>query len=1203
VDGRLTFEKLWALLDAQHVTRYTQENREGILEIIRKVLPKKEGHDLSVPLWLIVNESGLGAAVRLDAAVRLLEEKLREKQKEERKKKRDKKALENEKPIERGDVIDRVVWHLQASVGNREHEPGLADSELVQHLLRFGDPQAKLEKLLRPKGQGNAKVSPTLVSEIAQSLCALLVDIRPEHAPQLVAHDLLHEPFHGPRAVARFRSFLAGEDVVPAVPHSRPFSAEEHHVFFPGTVGRKDLIVSLETWITEDDPGAKMLYNVHSSTTWTGLYALAQHLGEKCWAAGGKDLHVCWIPARTDGLRPAEPNYSDIVSHLHTSVCSARQTSEHAGDRDSTAAKIMDIRMQLASAPALLIFVCRGEARLGCDEMIRVIRDDHVVSSLIPGLLEAPTGVDLRVWRRNRILLLTNEDIKESRGSKVYRSLLRYRHLRAFATESDSLGQAPPQAIVEILEGQGYRHLDVLLDWRKKPGLFREETAEHVFRVLDALIEFERDHSGDPRGGSGAEEGSLDRLLAALQSRYDQLDASSQSAFRAVAEEFLARVGAHRPLWGLCLGVIAATPGGLQARMLVQLLLRAAECTTKSVRDMVLQACEQALSPKDRAARLRREIERMIGKLAPILSFGKSEELSGDTLDARPPVASQGAAGVDANDPRAIDVIPPELRDLIIDRLYLEHDYPLPAQVVHLLLCDASLRQHTFDLKNLRGSTHRPVRLYRRLVQTLFHGLQSIVLNDSHDDLAVPDVEASALMVPSEPRALWRELVFLYYRETLERPGEWRMSRRFARDQLKLEMLASFMRPWRLARFAHKTPPESLTMFDFLEHEDAREKTRDFILVSERQALLALNLSNDGVPELESVSPDTRSRLRKYDVHGLILVGAFDRATRACRAMINGAVTGSAGEDRFDLAAADVMQYVEERAGAIRALISPVNFDSSRNEVAALANDRLPALARLGPDDGRLLVDGLNSWAEVIATEADLVYGAAREGASRATGDLNARLARAFAAYELAEVFRRKLFERFPLENKHGLSGHAQRGAVRAALLLERQARRSCTDPSIYSKRERPGLFGAYAARMKDELIRHLGHFVRERASISIIEAMMSRLSKNYDDDDGGLYGALAHLQRAEALMLSLSTTDRVRLRFLLERSKVMRELAVVCSRRDGKAAGPHMAACEHDLDALENLALELGLGLWLAIVELQRERCRWARARVASKA
>tara|TARA_R110001606_G_scaffold380811_1_gene541582 strand:+ start:14318 stop:14968 length:651 start_codon:yes stop_codon:yes gene_type:complete len=200
----------------------------------------------------------------------------------------------------------------------------------------------------------------------------------------------------------------------------------------------------------------------------------------------------------------------------------------------------------------------------------------------------------------------------------------------------------------------------------------------------------------------------------------------------------------------------------------------------------------------------------------------------------------------------------------------------------------------------------------------------------------------------------------------------------------------------------------------------------------------------------------------------------------------------------------------------------------------------------------------------------------------------------AIAAYEVAEIIRRSTFVISPFSGEHAVSGHATRGAIRLALILEREASRSVPEGEMHAireYREGPGLFGEYAARMKNELVRSLGRFPRERASILILEASMIRIMGDFPHQDGALHRAFNLLEEAEAIVLSISATSRLRLRFLLERAKLHRELGRRL-HRDGIAHWKQqIAAGQHDLASLQNLASQLRLPLWesIAIIQLQK--------------
>ena len=532
------------------------------------------------------------------------------------------------------------------------------------------------------------------------------------------------------------------------------------------------------------------------------------------------------------------------------------------------------------------------------------------------------------------------------------------------------------------------------------------------------------------------------------------------------------------------------------------------------------------------------------------------------------------------------------------------------------------MRQHTSAIVQSESLDRQAARQYRRLVQAIFHGLNALRPDSRTKSLATPALRSWDGVLPLQPSQLWRDLFLIHYRESLERPGEWRLARVFARDQLKLELLFGFLKPWKLKWYRPPKLAETATIFDLLDADEVSARARDMILLSERQACTALNLSPSIAPlgdSTEDTLQDVDNKSSKYQVDRDILSLNTRAARRNIHLMFNAAFENptmdESGSSEYapDLRKENFLTILEKTAERAEILVSIANFrlrpkftvSADESEV----NSFLDSHALSAPSR-RQLVNALSRYAECLAVIADKWRGmrARREfnAATRkrfgnrakapipesAAAVIILRLfARAFAAYEIAEIIRRSTFRKSPFSGEHAVSGHATRGAIRLALILEREACRSLSPPEldvVRTEREGPGQYGNYAVRMKDELTRSLGRYPRERASLLILEASMIRILNEYRYQPDALPRALDFVEEAESVVVDMSPSARVRLRFLLERAKLHREIG-----RNLHSAGNTLwlqsfVAGRHDLMSLENLATNLSLPLWVSIAEIQ---------------
>ena len=468
---------------------------------------------------------------------------------------------------------------------------------------------------------------------------------------------------------------------------------------------------------------------------------------------------------------------------------------------------MLEIRQRLASKPALIVFLGFGERRNGVYETLRVIRDDYTISTIIPNLLEPPSRaidgpLDLGTWRRNRILLLSNDDISNVADgrhalSDTHPELSRYREVMLKRPKITRLTDAPDddQTAIKIIKGHNYIHGRAILSTRERRHSFWQKAiSENVFRTIDALISLQGalavDHSPS---GIGMD---VDRdLFAHLETLHDNT-AGDDPRLEVSVRHLLTLLERHKPVWALCLKMIAETPGGLRSRTLCDLLMRFADWADDKMGATLASHLQSHLDRHERQKCAEKEIETMLDTLSPILSFGRVQ----DFPDLKRPAAHFGLRGarfasIAQEDLQAIEFTLPEVRDQIICALHDSKDGKDLAQLIHLLLCDESLRQHTDATVASNAWDTQITRPYRRLVQAIFHGLNALRPNDTRDGWVSPRLSGWDGIIPSDPDLLWRELYLIHFRETLERPGEWRLARVFANDQLKMELLFGFVRP------------------------------------------------------------------------------------------------------------------------------------------------------------------------------------------------------------------------------------------------------------------------------------------------------------------------------------------------------------------------------------------------------------------------
>ena len=1223
---KMPHETVWQGLEARGFQRLEHDRYEETEQAVGEIYDRKQSQ--SSNFWDQIDRNGPGIFVRIDIAGALLEQKFQEDQ------------ITNRTQYSRDRLDDAVTEYVNKINSSIDGLHTFADREVkegVGHRIRYA------------KGPRSRAIPSIVYQEIAETLCDLLnTHIRPKTAPPLKPYEFLHKPFLEKPAADLFRAWLKG-----APDHSEVDLDRYRHVgrkskgltFHAETEPRETLLNSLSNWLGGSDQNTKMVRNVYAPTSWSGLSALAENLLNRDWSSNGQSLRPLCIPVVTEGQQRSQFSYSQILSLLLAFTRKdpypeiIRPLESHIDPGDA----LLEVRKRLASDPAFIVFLGFGERRNGVYETMRVIRDDHTIATLIPSLLEPPTvafkgTLDIDIWRRNRFLLLSNEDIANTQSSRhelssYYPQLSRYRELNLIHPPSDQLPPAPDGKTAEILDSHAYRNINLFHQWRTDESNFlRGQTSENVFRTLDALVSVAlsnirpKEKSADDTEPEDPET-VLAKLLENLENRYEtssEAGDSSTACLQICVQELLARLESHDPIWALSLKMIAETPGGLQVDTLQRLLFRFAESADDDLSRTAGIIKEHYGPPSQQRRMVLDELETMLSVLSSILSVGRAQDFPSRSNDV---VASEGERPQGtlmlATAGHAIEFTLPDVRDEIVRLLHnSEKERPL-AQVINFILAEESLRQNTSAIVEFERHDTGQARQQRRLVQAIFHGLCAIQPSESGDGLAPISIKRWNGVLSPKPETLWRELFLIHYRETLERPGEWRIARVLARDQLKLELLFGFLKPWKLKQHLPPGIRNSAQIFEFLTPDEVTKKARDMIAVSEHQACAALNL-NSRLPLNPSANPDASQgatqKRNKYEIDRLILGLDQKSAIQLIAGMINRAIAESAGVDLTEEqkngsastpAAKSLAKTVIKFGKIAETLISEENFESTDSQNVCINEDAVRLIMNdalnLTASARRQLVNALNRAAECLAVVAESQRGThgLEPGTKTMSKPVRRRFATAFAAFEMSEIIRRSTFEAFPFSGEHTVSGHATRGAIRLALILERESCHSMSEENLKRVREEQenlGQFGRYAERMKEELIRSLGRFPRERASIFILEAAMLRILEEYRHKDGALELARDYIERAEAILISMSAASRVRLRFLLERAKLHREIALTQPGGDPEKTARSFQAAKHDLDSLKNLSQQLDLQLWQQIADIQIKKLETVMGKEKSK-
>ena len=128
---------------------------------------------------------------------------------------------------------------------------------------------------------------------------------------------------------------------------------------------------------------------------------------------------------------------------------------------------------------------------------------------------------------------------------------------------------------------------------------------------------------------------------------------------------------------------------------------------------------------------------------------------------------------------------------------------PWQILVLNRHLSEESLSQQVIAMRFKGVNNALSIREFRRLVSGIYHGLLSLGITGSghHPKFNEPrKVSCPYWAGPSDPNDYFFWLCVIHYRATLEAPPSWRLSRDYALDRLKLDLLAAMDRPFDLLR-------------------------------------------------------------------------------------------------------------------------------------------------------------------------------------------------------------------------------------------------------------------------------------------------------------------------------------------------------------------------------------------------------------------
>ena len=1004
---------------------------------------------------------------------------------------------------------------------------------------------------------------------------------------ELSRQQLFGDKFSGPDAVSDFVGLLKSH-IVEGI--TRPFEAD-NDAERQGMLS--DLDMALDGPIVDGAPNGRgpLLINIHAETMWEGLSAVAGHI------RGRNDPHnrrILVIPlverhksTSDDEISVSILNFPEILGRLRGMI--TRQKGEFH-DEEGLFKVIHDLRVAIAAEPVVIVF----DGHFVSDNpsyLVRRVADDHF-DSLVTRLLDPPLAsgdqpFDLQRFALNRIVVTSNRPIPFA--SQVL----------AISHPNGSVALPLSAPVPDNRKKIRERHVQGILDETKAilssaPFAERRGDIEHL---VDSYVRIAAD-----RGRGPVKFPKLDP------------DLPDREALKVLVRQLLQDLLALRPTWVELLWLIASVPDGMR-RSTIHRFARLSTHLSHNPRPFIFLASAEVKGELDAALDA-------LHKAAPYLVGPyRSDSFVGAPGIAHP--FEFGLAGVDVhpNDPveAAFDIAAPDVKAIIREHAK-EHmgvkpklsagakAVANPWQMMHRLLAEDALQQQTVSLRYSDQAGLQTIRPWRRLLSALYHGLLSLPI-DAEGTIAPVDFGVRGFSTLADAGAFWRYLFAFVYRRMLEGPPHWSLSRYYGLDELKLQILLAFDRPWMLETAQE---PEGPGVAD-RQAEQGAGKLRDDLVQSQVLARIAIG----NLPEAEDIVDAEMRRLAVKEESDLSIL--LRHAQMLKRSMDIGLLKGMdirsywetpVRSKLLNVAGDTVDRHLAQEGEAIAAIamggglggVLGAGFDDlvgKRSQGAGLPDlDKLVDM--LGIDSApRLsaLADLYLRLAEFHATRADFAYAqlsgmpAIRHQIPmmkyfrrKTEKEIVVEFGTSLATYLFAEQLRLRAFNIEPLGTEYFASAHPTRQSVRVALKLEHFARGNREDKD----KGRMGLFAAHARRLGDTLTRHQFRYPRERAGQMVLEATMLRYLAPEGKKLEWLLAARQHLALAETLVLGLGRKARVRMRLSFERAKVHRDLIPLYAGDEAERARL-IECCEYDVHLLTEVAHELLLPVWLQLAAFQR--------------
>lgn len=881
---------------------------------------------------------------------------------------------------------------------------------------------------------------------------------------------------------------------------------------------------------------------VHADGMTRGLTALANHVIDHPDFATSP---ICYLPVSHMAGTPDIVDAPRLVGWLHNFYHGRRSGDPEGPTRASSEAgfieMVEDIRREMARKPAIIILDGHID-RVGGSNALRNIIVDDAVTGVLEMLVQphggsAETPSDISVFEKTCFLVLSDgpaESLAPYCSKRISFPGPQLVDTLRFLHDSDSHG------------GPLFDYPEAVEAYCKATNCSNEIEMHLVDVLASRELPFDDIAAGQP-------EKLVARLLKSLR------DEDTRNF--------------------LIVTWLALTPGGLRYASLHRLLTRWGKIFTSEDGEG-LAVCPSPFQSS--LETVEDDVEGLVGYhdglfievedqtlSATMLQDHRLEDLDArldpESDDRRSPRRDKGRATITFRLPRMRRLF---LQEILKDEM--AHDV---IAAMHFLLAEESLRQHTMLMRHAERMDFSSMRANRRLCQALYHGFFSLKASPALRERVVTRIPC---VLPAPIERAFIRLYAIFYRNLLEAPPHWEVSRVMGADPVKRDLLL-------LALNAISDEPNRWrkAMLDDIEQGLTLPK---WILDAASRA------SADGSESLPLV--ETMADLLVALGHAAEQLGEIDLVHKCGRiandldSQVAPAVWRVSGlvSQRFRRAKIEIDAHISasktrDAEQQIGAALLAIGFEGLRDRARELAEkldggeittwEALDKTVNAAVEP--VSAEHLAMVADLLARQAEVFIPKPLQevGQTAPTGEPGDRLLlwRTFILLKMAVACRRLVAWRQPLGRSYVASGHWSRTYIRITLLILQLQERQ----DLYKRPalDRIRLFQEMR-KEADVLVRYFSRYPAERASLLVVEAMIvNALTKTRE----GLKAAHRLILEADERLTWATDRPRLRMRLLYERALILVARAAAISREDVTAAKVLLAAALFDRRRLVAMA------------------------------